>query len=71
MQLPSKKWNLEEESDEEDDKKEGNKEGGDDKEEIDPLDAFMMVLFGFESVFDMYLLEQTRISMAITATNIN
>ncbi|KAF6213297.1 hypothetical protein GE061_011015 [Apolygus lucorum] len=42
LQLPSKKWNLEDESDEEEDKKEGNKEGVEDKEEIDPLDAFMM-----------------------------
>ncbi|XP_014284233.1 probable ATP-dependent RNA helicase DDX46 [Halyomorpha halys] len=41
LQLPSKKWNLEDDSDEEEESnKDANKEG--EEEEVDPLDAFMM-----------------------------
>lgn len=41
LQLPSKKWNLEDDSDEEDESnKDAKKEG--EEEEVDPLDAFMM-----------------------------
>jgi hypothetical protein len=44
LQLPMKKWTLEDDSDEEEDKQD-NKENKDEiiEEEVDPLDAFMQV----------------------------
>lgn len=39
--MPSKKWNLEDDSDEEDEAKAEGK--ADEQEEVDPLDAFMQV----------------------------
>lgn len=44
LQLPMKKWTLEDDSDEEEDKQD-NKENKDEviQEEVDPLDAFMQV----------------------------
>lgn len=46
LQLPTKKWNLEDDSDEEE---EGNKDGSkeEEQEEVDPLDAFMQVYIEF------------------------
>lgn len=44
LQIPSKKWNLEDDSDEEEEGK-NNTEKIIEEEEIDPLDAFMQVLF--------------------------
>lgn len=41
LQLPTKKWNLEDDSDEEEEGKSENKKEGEEEEEIDPLDAFM------------------------------
>lgn len=41
LQLPGKKWNLEDDSDEEEDSKAEGKADG--QEEVDPLDAFMQV----------------------------
>lgn len=43
LQLPSKKWNLEDDSDEEDEAKAEGK--ADEQEEVDPLDAFMQVFY--------------------------
>lgn len=43
LQIPSKKWNLEDDSDEEDESK-NNAEKVIEEEEIDPLDAFMQVI---------------------------
>lgn len=42
LQIPSKKWNLEDDSDEEEEGK-NNTEKVVEEEEIDPLDAFMQV----------------------------
>lgn len=46
LQLPMKKWTLEDDSDEEEDKQD-NKENKDEivEEEVDPLDAFMQVTY--------------------------
>lgn len=43
LQIPSKKWNLEDDSDEEEDGK-NNAEKIVEEEELDPLDAFMQVI---------------------------
>lgn len=42
LQLPTKKWNLEDDSDEEEEGKLDNKKE-EEEEELDPLDAFMQV----------------------------
>lgn len=52
LQLPSKKWNLEDDSDEEDEAKAEGK--ADEQEEVDPLDAFMQV-FNFYYIISLFI----------------